>query len=85
MEDQVDIYGQHSRKVHIDHLHPGIHKDTLALTDQLTAIIETNEPDSSPAPTDTVVDSTSTTMTTEPLQRSTRLIIPTRRLIEEID
>ena len=53
--------------MHIDHLQPGIHKDTVALTDQLTDTTETNEPDSSPAPTDTVVDSTSTTMTTEPL------------------
>ena len=31
---QVNINGQHSRQVHIDHLQPGIHKDTITLIDQ---------------------------------------------------
>ena len=66
---QVDINGQHSRQVHIGHIQLGIHKDTVTLTDQLTDIPETDEHDSSPAPSDTVVDSTSTTTIIEPLQR----------------
>ena len=82
---QVDINRQHSRQVHIDHLQPGIHRDTVTLTDRSTDVPETDEHDSSPAPSDTVVNSTSTTTTTEPLRRSSCLIIPTRRLIEEID
>ena len=82
---QVNINGQHSRQVHIDHLQPGICRDTVTLTDRSTDVPETDEHDSSPAPSDTVVDSTSTTTTTEPLRRSSRLTIPTRRLIEEID
>ena len=83
---QVDVSGQHFRQVHIDHLQPGIHKDTARLTNQLTDIPETDDHDSSPAPLDTVVDSTLATTTTESLRRSTRhLIIPTQRLIEEID
>ena len=79
---QVDINGQHSRQVHVDHLQPGIRKDTVTLTDQLMDTPDTDGHDSSPVPSDTVVDSTSAT---EPLRRSTRLITPTRRLIEEID
>ena len=78
---QVGMNGQHSRQVHIDHLQQGIHKDIVTLADQLIDITDTNEPGSSPAPTDTLVDLTSITMTTEPLRRSTRLVMPTRRLI----
>ena len=63
---RVYISGQHFRQAHIDHLQPGIHKDTATLTDQLTAMLKTDEHNSSPALSDTVVDSTSATMTTEP-------------------
>ena len=82
---QVDINGQHSRQVHIDHLQPGIRQDTVTLTDQLMDIPDTDGYNSSPVPSDTVVDPTSTITTTEPLRRSTYLITPTQRLIEEID
>ena len=73
---QVYINGQHSRQVHIDHLQPGIHKDTVTVTDQLMEIPDTDGHDSSPVPSDTVVDSKSMITTAEQLRRSTRLITP---------
>ena len=42
---QQYINGQHSRQIHIDHLQPGIHKDTITLTEQSTDIPETDEHD----------------------------------------
>ena len=74
---QVYINGQHSRQVHIDHLQPGIHKDTITVTDQLMEISDTDGHDSSPVPSDTVVDSKLMITTAEQLRRSTRLITPT--------
>ena len=82
---QVDINGQHSRQVHIDHLQPGNCKDTVTPTDQVMDLPDTDGHDSSLVPSDTIVDSTSIITTTEPLRRSTHLITPTRQLIEEMD
>ena len=42
---QVDIKVWHSKQVNIDHLQPGIHKDTVTLIDQLTDIPEIDEHD----------------------------------------
>ena len=75
---QVDIDG-YSRQVHVDHLQSGIHSKTATPTDQFDDL--TSEIDKPVMLPDTVTDPTPA----EPVRRSSRLIIPTRRLIKEID
>ena len=75
---QVGIDG-HSRQVHVDHLQPGIHNKTATPTDQFDDL--TSEIDERELLPDIVTDSTPA----ELVRRTSRLITPTRRLIEEID
>ena len=75
---QVGIDG-HSRQAHVDHLQPGIHNKTATPTDQFDDL--TSEIDERELLPDTVTDST----LAEPVRRTSHLITPTRRLIEEID
>ena len=72
-------YQDIDRQVHVSHLQPGIHNKTATPTDQFDDLTsEIDEPEILP---DTVTDPTPA----EPVRRSSRLITPTRRLIEEID
>ena len=81
---QVNIDGQHSRQVHIDHLQPDVPHSTATPVDPIPEIDEAEPP---PEQTDTGTDPMSIMENTlsEPLRRSDHLITPPKRLIEEID